>query len=74
MAIYTPIPMPPMGLIPTQLIETAAQFGLKSIAITDHDSVSGVEEGIKVGKIRIEVIPGIELSLDYPGIPGSIHL
>jgi len=60
---------------PTQLIETAAQFGLKSIAITDHDSVSGVEEGIKVGKkLGIEVIPGIELSLDYPGIPGSIHL
>lgn len=60
---------------PRHLVETAARFGLKSLAITDHDTVSGIDEAMQAGReLGIEVIPGIELSLNYPGIPGSIHL
>ena len=48
---------------PTQLIERASNLGIDVIAITDHDSISGLVEGIDAGlKLGVEVIPGIELS------------
>ena len=36
--------------------------GLKAIAITDHDSVSGVKEAMNAAKGKIEVISGVEIS------------
>lgn len=53
-------------LAPTALVKKALQNGLTAIAITDHDSVSGIEEAQKAGeKYNIEIIPGIELSTTY---------
>lgn len=49
-------------LTPTELVKKAKEAGLKYIAITDHDSVAGVEEALKAGKeFGIEVIPGVEI-------------
>ncbi len=50
---------------PTKVVEKAKELGLAAISITDHDSVSGVEEAIRAGeKLGVEVVPGIEMSSD----------
>jgi hypothetical protein len=51
---------------PREVISTAHEAGLSCIAITDHDSVGGVEEAIKYGhQLGIEVIPGVELTAEH---------
>lgn len=48
---------------PTELVRYAKEKGLSAIAITDHDTVAGVEEASAEGeKLGIRVIPGAELS------------
>ena len=53
---------------PASVAEQAAALGLRAIAITDHDTVSGVGEAVRAGRrLGVEVIPGIEVSADYRG-------
>lgn len=53
---------------PRQVVELAASLGLRAIAITDHDSVSGIAPAQKAGQaLGVEVVPGIEISADYKG-------
>ena len=53
---------------PTEVVRLAGQQGLSVIAVTDHDTMRGVEEAIREGeKLGIEVIPGVEFSSDYRG-------
>ena len=53
-------------LTPAQLVEKAASLGISAIALTDHDSVSGIEEALETGKkYHVEIIPGVELSTEY---------
>ncbi len=53
---------------PSELLEEAKRRRLSTIAITDHDTVAGIEEAIEKGKeLGIEVIPGIELTTYYQG-------
>lgn len=48
---------------PTELVKYAKQKGVSAIAITDHDTVAGVEEASMEGEeLGIRVIPGAELS------------
>jgi len=48
---------------PTELVGYARQKGFAAIAVTDHDTVAGQEEALRVGRdLGVEVIPGIELS------------
>lgn len=48
---------------PSEVVSIARGKGLKAIAITDHDTVSGIDEAIAAGnKSGIEVIPGVEIS------------
>jgi predicted metal-dependent phosphoesterase TrpH len=50
-------------ITPKELVNKAKKIGLSAIAITDHDTVSGIEEAVKEGeKLGVEVIPGIELT------------
>ena len=50
-------------ITPKDLVKKAKKIGLSAIAITDHDTVSGVEEAVLEGeKLGVEVIPGIELT------------
>lgn len=56
---------------PTQLVIEAKQAGLKYIALTDHDSIDGINEFLKAGKKHnIEAIPGIELHSKFGEILG----
>jgi predicted metal-dependent phosphoesterase TrpH len=58
---------------PAELVRYAQGKGLKVIAITDHDTIEGLAEGIQEGtKVGLEVIPGVELSADAP--KGTMHL
>lgn len=48
---------------PEEIVKMSAENGIKTISITDHDTVSGVERAISEAKKQnIEVIPGIELN------------
>jgi len=50
-------------LSPEELVILAEKSGADAIAITDHDGMGGLEEGMEAGKRRgVLVIPGIELS------------
>ncbi len=51
---------------PTMLVQEAVRKGLSAIAITDHDAIGGISEGIEAAKeAGIELIPGIEFSTFY---------
>lgn len=50
---------------PTELVTKAATRGIQVLAITDHDTVRGVEEAEREAEKRgIDYIPGIEFSAD----------
>ncbi len=54
------------SLTPGQLVKTAAKKNLTAIAITDHDTINGVAEGLATGnKYGVEVVPGVEFGTDY---------
>lgn len=58
---------------PAGLVRLAEEVGLKGIAITDHDTVDGVEEALAEGKKRgMEVVPGVEISTLWHG--KEIHM
>jgi hypothetical protein len=60
-------------LSPSEIVRYAKAKGLQAIAITDHDTIEGCEEGLAEGeKIGFEVIPGIEISAEHS--PGSMHI
>jgi len=51
-------------LPPRELIDLAHQQGLRTLALTDHDTLDGVPEATAAGReLGIDVIPGIELSV-----------
>lgn len=53
---------------PAELVEYAKEKGLAAFALTDHDTLSGIEEAQDAGrKYGIEVIAGIEFSTEYKG-------
>jgi len=61
-------------LSPKELVELARSEGLRAIAITDHDTVAGLPEALEHGKdVGIEVIPGVELSIEYD-LPDNGHM
>lgn len=61
------------SLTPTELIELAATIGLDSIALTDHDTLEGIDEAaVAADRVGIELVPGVELSLDWDR--GGMHL
>lgn len=61
------------GYTPSELVRKCKEVGLEYIAITDHDTISGVHEAIQVGnQVGITVIPGIEFSTKEQG--QSVHM
>lgn len=58
---------------PKEIIEMAKDRNLDYISLTDHDTLSGIDEAIlEAKKLNINFIPGIELSTEYNG--ESIHV
>ncbi|MGC4377115.1 PHP domain-containing protein [Fictibacillus sp. Mic-4] len=54
---------------PGENVKMAVEKGLKAIAITDHDTASGIEEALAEAKKHpgFECVPGIEISTLYNG-------
>lgn len=57
---------------PTELVDYAIEKNLAAIAITDHDSIEGLDEALfhakalkEKGLPTVEVVPGIEFSTKY---------
>jgi len=52
---------------PEQLVEQAAAAGLNTLALTDHDTVAGLDRAIAAGEqAGVEIIPGIEFTTENP--------
>lgn len=61
------------ALPPAKVVEAARNAGLSAIALTDHDTMAGVEEAITAGnEAGIRVVRGVELSA-HDG-PNEIHI
>ena len=55
-------------LSPAGLVQLASRKGLVGVAVTDHDTVEGIAEAMDVGgRLGVEVVPGVEISLEYKG-------
>jgi hypothetical protein len=54
------------SLAPADLVERAALAGIRLLALTDHDTISGVEEA-QVAALRsgIRLVPGVEISASW---------
>jgi predicted metal-dependent phosphoesterase TrpH len=53
---------------PRQLIQEAGKKGLRAIALTDHDTLGGLESAASEAKAAgIRFIPGIEISISWAG-------
>ncbi len=54
---------------PADLVRRAAQIGLSAVALTDHDTQEGIAEAREAAAhAGIELIPGVELSLEHRGM------
>jgi len=61
-------------LTPSELIIQAKQIGLSAIAITDHDTIDGLDEAVRAAKDNsIIFIPGVEIEINHP-YDGEFHL
>lgn len=60
---------------PAEVVRLAFDSGLRAIALTDHDTVAGIEEALTEARqikkeypeTSFEVVPGIEISCNYEG-------
>jgi len=58
---------------PTEIVEMACSLGLEVIALTDHDTVGGIDEAMEAAqRSGLEVIPGVEINAESK--EHSIHV
>jgi predicted metal-dependent phosphoesterase TrpH len=54
------------ALTPADLVARAREKGVQRLALTDHDTLSGLDEAARAAKAAdIELVPGIELSVRW---------
>ncbi len=60
-------------LTPGDLVHHAHSLGVNILALTDHDTIEGLQEAEQTAiNLGIQFIPGIELDISY--FPGTFHL
>lgn len=60
-------------LCPEALVQRAAEKGVKVLSLTDHDTITGIDEAIMAAdNVGIKIVPGIELSCEWRGY--GIHI
>ena len=58
---------------PTEVVQRAAEAGVRTLALTDHDTVAGWEEAAVAARANgLALVPGIELSAKHRG--RSVHV
>lgn len=61
------------SLTPAEVVRLSLEQGLAAIALTDHDTVEGLVEAWAAAKgTGLEVVPGVEISSDWP--VGDFHI
>lgn len=59
-------------LTPSEVVRVALDRGLATIALADHDTLSGVPEALATAaRTRLEVVPGVEINSEGPW--GDLH-
>lgn len=57
---------------PSDVVLLAKKAGLTAMAVTDHDTISGVEEAVnKAKEVGLELVPGVEISV---GDTEDVHI
>lgn len=60
-------------LTPAELVQYARAKGLAALALTDHDSVDGLDAAMDAARdTALELVPGVELSCDVP--QNEVHI
>jgi hypothetical protein len=55
---------------PAETLHHAAEIGLMTVAITDHDNLNGASEATQVAnRLGLELVPGIELTAHWDSCP-----
>ena len=63
------------ALAPREVVERAANAGVELLALTDHDTVSGVSEALAAGeRAGLQVVPAVEISAIDRGPSGDREL
>ena len=58
---------------PDAVVAKAASLGLSAIALTDHDTLSGIPAArAAAASLPIDLVPGVELSVDHDGL--KLHM
>jgi len=60
-----------------EVVERAAEAGVELLALTDHDTVTGVSEALEAGKrFGVRVVPAVEISSidDEAQAPRELHI
>ena len=60
-------------LTPAEIVDMAERRAIEVIALTDHDTVAGVDEALeRAAGTRVRVIPGVEISADDEGVQAHV--
>ena len=58
---------------PEKVVRLAAERGLSILALTDHDTMAGLDVATSVGReVGVEIVPGLEFSAEHQG--KSVHV
>jgi 3',5'-nucleoside bisphosphate phosphatase len=58
------------ALAAAEVVERAAQAGVELLALSDHDTISGVAEAVDAGeRLGVRVVPAVEISAVDEGAP-----
>lgn len=61
-------------MAPSELVRHGKEVGLLALALTDHDTIDGIDEALREAKkVGLEVIAGVEISVDFNHI-SEMHL
>ena len=60
-------------LAPAELVRHAVKAGIEVLALTDHDTLSGIGEASgEASRVGLEFFPGVEISAEFN--PGTLHM
>jgi predicted metal-dependent phosphoesterase TrpH len=66
------------GALPAaEVVQRAAQAGVELLALSDHDTISGVAEAIEAGEgLGVRIVPAVEISAvdDGSPMPRELHI
>ena len=61
-------------LSPEDLVEAHARAGFTAIALTDHDTLAGIDALGDPGRFGVRVVPGVELSIEDEPARGLVDV